>query len=211
MTQSSTRPPTLRRRPHPGLGRKGWVVHQVQTYRGGFNWSSQHLHGGGGQCGDRVGWSAKVTGRPSVRRPGGRGGEAGAAGGVLGPGRGWVLQRGGGRNGGCVVGARRANPFGGFSRGWDTVSQALDFASSKFRDGTPVRVEEVSRYTGPDLVSVIEHEHWENKVGRSRRDVAIRLTRHDHVSPGERCMRDRQSECRPTDDTASRRAHTPSS
>jgi hypothetical protein len=32
-----------------------------------------------------------------------------------------------------------ANPFGGSSRGWDAVSQALDFASSKFRDGSPVR------------------------------------------------------------------------
>lgn len=37
-----------------------------------------------------------------------------------------------------------ANPFGGSSRGWDAVSQALDFASSNFRDGAPVRFEEVS-------------------------------------------------------------------
>jgi len=58
-----------------------------------------------------------------------------------------------------------ANPFGGFSRGWDAVSQALDFASSNFRDGTPVEFEEVSRYTDADLVTVFEHEHWETKVG----------------------------------------------
>ena len=58
-----------------------------------------------------------------------------------------------------------ANPFGRWSRGWKAVSQALDFASSNFRDGKPVRFEEVSRYTGADLVTLFEHEHWETKVG----------------------------------------------
>lgn len=58
-----------------------------------------------------------------------------------------------------------ANPFGGSSRGWEAVSRALDFASSHFRDGTPVRFEEVSRYVGTDLVTLFEHEHWETKVG----------------------------------------------
>lgn len=63
-----------------------------------------------------------------------------------------------------------ANPFGGSSRGWDAVSQALDFASSNFHDGTPVRFEEVSRFTSADLVTLFEVEHWETKVaGRSER------------------------------------------
>ena len=48
-----------------------------------------------------------------------------------------------------------ANPFGGSSRGWDAVSQAMDFASSNFRDG--IQVEEVARYTGVDLVTLFEH------------------------------------------------------
>ena len=56
-----------------------------------------------------------------------------------------------------------ANPFGGYSRGWDEVSRALDFASSNFRDGLPVRFEEVTRYAGADLV--FEREQWETKVG----------------------------------------------
>ena len=47
-----------------------------------------------------------------------------------------------------------ANPFGGSSRGWDAVSQALDFASSNFHDGRAVRFEEVSRYTSADLVTL---------------------------------------------------------
>lgn len=58
-----------------------------------------------------------------------------------------------------------ANPFGGSSRGWQAVSQALDFASSNFRDGKPVRFEEVSRHTGADLVTLFEQEQWETKVG----------------------------------------------
>ncbi len=58
-----------------------------------------------------------------------------------------------------------ANPFGGASRGWPAVSQALDFASSNFRDGEPVRFEEISRYSGADLVTLFEQEHWETKVG----------------------------------------------
>ncbi len=58
-----------------------------------------------------------------------------------------------------------ANPFGGASRGWTAVSQALDFASSNFRDGKRVRFEEVSRYSSTDLVTLFEQEHWETKVG----------------------------------------------
>ena len=58
-----------------------------------------------------------------------------------------------------------ANPFGGSSRGWTAVSQALDFASSNFREGRPVQFEEVTRYSGTDLVTLFEYEHWETKVG----------------------------------------------
>jgi ketosteroid isomerase-like protein len=64
-----------------------------------------------------------------------------------------------------------ANPFGGASRGWAAVSQALDFASSNFRDGNRVRFEEVSRYSSPDLVALFELEHWETKVG-TRNELA---------------------------------------
>jgi ketosteroid isomerase-like protein len=73
-----------------------------------------------------------------------------------------------------------ANPFGGSSRGWDAVSKALDFASSKFREGSPVRFEEVSRFAGPDLVTLFGREHWETKVGgrdeRSSFDLRVTTT-----------------------------------
>jgi ketosteroid isomerase-like protein len=71
-----------------------------------------------------------------------------------------------------------ANPFGGWSQGWEAVSQALDSASSNFRDGKPVRFEELSRYTSADLIALFEHECWETKVrGRSERSpFELRVT-----------------------------------
>jgi ketosteroid isomerase-like protein len=86
-----------------------------------------------------------------------------------------------------------ANPFGGSSRGWEDVSRALDFASSKFRDGKPVRVDEISCHTGADLVMLFEHEHWETKGRRPHGAVPLRPARHDHIP-----ARDRRLEaCRP--------------
>jgi hypothetical protein len=70
-----------------------------------------------------------------------------------------------------------ANPFGGSSHGWDAVLQAIDFASSNFRDGRSVRFEEVSRFVGADLVTLFEYEHWETKVGGR-----------DELSPFDLCV-----------------------
>jgi ketosteroid isomerase-like protein len=57
-----------------------------------------------------------------------------------------------------------ANPFGPAVRGWAAVSDALDFASSRFRDGR-VSFEALSIYKGVDLASMHEVEHWQAKVG----------------------------------------------
>lgn len=48
---------------------------------------------------------------------------------------------------------RAYGAVGDSSRGWDAVSQALDFASPNFRDGLPVQTDEVTRYAGADLVT----------------------------------------------------------
>ena len=80
-----------------------------------------------------------------------------------------------------------ANPFGGASRGWPAVAQALDFASSNFRDGKRVRFEEVSRYSSADLVTLFEQEHWETKVG-ARNELApfdLRVTTTFRLDSGE--------------------------
>jgi ketosteroid isomerase-like protein len=80
-----------------------------------------------------------------------------------------------------------ANPFGGASRGWRAVSQALDYASSNFREGERVRFEEVSRYSSTDLVTLFEREHWETKVG-ARNEPApfdLRVTTTFRLESGE--------------------------
>ena len=58
-----------------------------------------------------------------------------------------------------------ANPFGSTVKGWDRVSQALDFASSQFRDGEVKSFETIVAYQTNDLVTMFEIERWESKVG----------------------------------------------
>jgi ketosteroid isomerase-like protein len=61
--------------------------------------------------------------------------------------------------------ATLANPFGSYSLGWPSVSDALDFASSNFRDGGRPTFERIAAYRGTDLATILEHETWETKVG----------------------------------------------
>ncbi len=57
-----------------------------------------------------------------------------------------------------------ANPFGPPARGWEKVSEALDFASSRFRDGKVTGVEMIAEYVSPELATIVELEHWQAKV-----------------------------------------------
>ena len=58
-----------------------------------------------------------------------------------------------------------ANPFGPAVRGWDHVSAALDFASSRFRDGSVTSFERIAEYMTDDLVTILETERWQARVG----------------------------------------------
>jgi ketosteroid isomerase-like protein len=58
-----------------------------------------------------------------------------------------------------------ANPFGPAVRGWKQVSEALAFASSRFRGGEVAGFESVATYEGADLASILEVERWRAKVG----------------------------------------------
>jgi len=80
-----------------------------------------------------------------------------------------------------------ANPYGGVKRGWAAVSETLDSASSNFRDGKPVRFEEVSRYSSADLVTLFEQEHWEMKVGARTEltPIDLRVTTTFRLDDGE--------------------------
>jgi ketosteroid isomerase-like protein len=63
-----------------------------------------------------------------------------------------------------------ANPFGPAVRGWDAVSQALDFASSRFSDGDVDPFEVIASYGNDDLVTFLANEQWRARVG-DRPDV----------------------------------------
>jgi ketosteroid isomerase-like protein len=53
-------------------------------------------------------------------------------------------------------------------RGWEQVSQALDYASARFRDGEVTGFDGIAEYVTADLASILELEHWKAKVaGRS--------------------------------------------
>jgi ketosteroid isomerase-like protein len=64
-----------------------------------------------------------------------------------------------------------ANPFGSFVSGWTNVSDALDYASSRFRDGDVTGFDRVATYLGDDLACILEREHWRSKVA-GREDIA---------------------------------------
>ena len=64
-----------------------------------------------------------------------------------------------------------ANPFGATVRGWKQVSDALDYASSRFSEGEVTRFESVAKYVTTDLASILEIERWKAKVG-AREDVS---------------------------------------
>jgi len=58
-----------------------------------------------------------------------------------------------------------ANPFGPSVRGWRQVSEALDSASSRFRDGKVTSFESIAQYLAPELACILEVERWHAKVG----------------------------------------------
>ena len=58
-----------------------------------------------------------------------------------------------------------ANPFGVIAIGWKQVSDALDYASSRFRDGEVKEVELVCKYASSEQLTIFEVEKWKSKVG----------------------------------------------
>ena len=58
-----------------------------------------------------------------------------------------------------------ANPFGLTVIGWHQVSDALDFASSKFKDGEVKNFQLIAKYLSAELTIIFEIEKWKAKVG----------------------------------------------
>ena len=58
-----------------------------------------------------------------------------------------------------------ANPFGPAVRGWDDALVALDYACSRFKDGTAARFDRLASYVAGDLATIFEVEHGNISVG----------------------------------------------
>ena len=63
-----------------------------------------------------------------------------------------------------------ANPFGPPVRGWKQVSEALDFAASRFRDGKVTSFDAIAAYETSELATMLEIERWDARVS-GRDDV----------------------------------------
>ena len=71
-----------------------------------------------------------------------------------------------------------ANPFGPPVRGWQAVSERLDLAASKYRDGRDYEHENISTVITPALAYTVEIERIRTRVGDADElsQVAIRVT-----------------------------------
>ena len=70
------------------------------------------------------------------------------------------------------------NPFGPFGQGRAAVLKALNNASTKYKDGSVVRVERIAVYGDRKLVVLVEIEHDRAKLGASTdfAEFAARVT-----------------------------------
>ena len=59
------------------------------------------------------------------------------------------------------------NPFGPFAKGRIAVNKALNNASTKYKDGSVIRVERIAVYGDGKLVVLVEIEHDRAKLGTS--------------------------------------------
>ncbi len=70
------------------------------------------------------------------------------------------------------------NPFGGFGRGWEEVTEQLERAASHYRDGEIVGFEMVMQHVGSEVAYTVEIERLRAKVGGSSEvtELAFRVT-----------------------------------
>jgi len=69
-----------------------------------------------------------------------------------------------------------ANPFGPAVAGWKKVSEAMDFASSRFKDGELTSAKTIAKYESAELVTILEIENWKAKIG-GRQEISAMVLR----------------------------------
>lgn len=97
-----------------------------------------------------------------------------------------------------------ANPFGPARRGREAVMAALDYASSRFRDGALVASNEMARYTSHELATILEVEHWRVRLGdrAAIEPFVLRVTTTFRREDGEWKMVHRHADPIATDDSS---------
>ncbi len=65
-----------------------------------------------------------------------------------------------------------ANPFGPPVSGWKKVSEALDYASSRMKDGFVNEFQTIGEFVNSDLATIVEVERWNSKVS-GRENIAM--------------------------------------
>ncbi len=68
-----------------------------------------------------------------------------------------------------------AGAYGDIARGWDRISNTLDYAVAHFKEGRNVRFENLVTHASSDLAYLVEIERFEAKLGGEADWTAIAL------------------------------------
>ena len=71
-----------------------------------------------------------------------------------------------------------ASPFGPAILGWKNVSEGIDYHATRFNDGKQIRTELLAKYESPELVTILEMEYSQAKVGgrEEMSPIVLRVT-----------------------------------
>lgn len=70
------------------------------------------------------------------------------------------------------------NPFGGFARGWEAVSERIERAASLYTDGETPSFETIAECVTAEMIYTVEIERFRTRVGDrpDTTEVALRVT-----------------------------------
>ena len=80
-----------------------------------------------------------------------------------------------------------ASPFGPTILGWKKVSEGIDYHVTRFKEGKQISTEIIAKYVSPELVTMLEMEHSQVKVG-GREEMSLidlRVTTTFRLEDGE--------------------------
>lgn len=71
-----------------------------------------------------------------------------------------------------------ASPFGPTILGWKKVSEGIDYHVTRFKEGKQISAERIATYESAELVTIMEKEHFQAKIGGrdEKSEVYLRVT-----------------------------------